>query len=310
MERIPVALSCDNRQAVAMSVVMVSAIKNAALDTFFEFYCLLSKDVSPENRMRLQECKNCGKNCSVSLIEMAESFQRIEYGKFVGLVHSVTAPALYRLKLPSILERYEKVIYLDTDTLVRCDLKSLFHFELGDAYFAGVPVAWAQVDKKKRERWLRKSKIPEMDDYLNSGVLLMNLKKMREETFESKCLSLVGNREFAKLDPADQLILNFVGYGKVRLLPCRFNVTMNHFKNPGKLEIFYSRKEIREALEEPAIIHWTGACKPWLYYDVPLAREWLDYFRKTPFAKTPLHRSSRPGMWKRFLLLVLKFFKG
>lgn len=30
MERIPVALSCDNRQAVAMSVVMVSAIKNAA----------------------------------------------------------------------------------------------------------------------------------------------------------------------------------------------------------------------------------------------------------------------------------------
>lgn len=310
MERIPVALSCDNRQAVAMSVVMVSAIKNASPDTFFEFYCLLSKDVSPENRMRLQECENCGKNCSVSLLEMTDAFQKIEYGKFVGLVHSVTAPALYRLKLPSILERYEKVIYLDTDTLVRCDLKSLFHFELGDAYFAGVPVTWAQVDKKKRERWLRKSKIPEMDDYLNSGVLLMNLKKMREEAFESKCLSLVGNREFAKLDPADQLILNFVGYGKVRLLPCRFNVTMNHFKNPGKLEIFYSRKEIREALEEPAIIHWTGACKPWLYYDVPLAREWLDYFRKTPFAKTPLHRSSCPGMWKRFLLLVLKFFKG
>mgnify|MGYP004665715109 CR=1 FL=1 len=48
MERIPVALSCDNRQTMAMAVVMVSAIKNADPDTFYEFYCLLSKDVSPE----------------------------------------------------------------------------------------------------------------------------------------------------------------------------------------------------------------------------------------------------------------------
>ena len=310
--RIPVILSSDNNQVNAMAVVMTSAIETAAEGTFYDFYCFLSDNVTPENRDRLKACENIAKGtCSVTLVDMAVHFKDmgIRYNGKVGMVHSVTTPALYRLKAPSVLSQLDKVLYLDTDTMVRKDLRDLFATPMDGCYIAGVPVVWAQAKKHDRNRWLRQSGIPGMDEYVNSGVLLMNLKAMREDDIESKCLALVGKKEFAPLDPADQLILNYVCYGKIGFVPCRYNVTMSNMKEADKVKVFYSAKEARDAFDDPAIIHWTGAGKPWKYYDVLLAHEWWRRYAQSSFKDVALNRVAKPGTLGRWWGLFRKALK-
>ena len=128
---IPVILSSDNNQVNAMAVVMTSAIETAGEGTYYDFYCFLSDNVTEENRERLLKCReNSRKNCSVTLVDMSKYFDNnaIQYSGKVGMVHSVTTPALYRLKAPSVLSHLDKVLYLDTDTMVRTDLRELFEF--------------------------------------------------------------------------------------------------------------------------------------------------------------------------------------
>lgn len=309
--RIPVLLSSDNNQVNAMAVVMTSAIETAGEGTFYDFYCFLSDDVTPENRNRLKDCeKIVAGACSVTLVDMAEHFKgAIQYSGAVGMVHSVTTPALYRLKAPSVLKHLDKVLYLDTDTMVRKDLRELFEIPMGNAYIAGVPVVWAQAKKHDRNRWLRQSGIPGMDEYVNSGVLLMNLKAMREEGIEGKCLALVGKKEFAPLDPADQLILNYVCYGRIAFVPCRYNVTMSNMKEKDRVKVFFSAREAREAFDDPAVIHWTGAGKPWKYYDVLLAHEWWRRYLQSPFGDVALKRSAKPGKVATWWNLARKALK-
>jgi len=306
---IPIVLASDNNQINAMAVVMTSAIKTADENTFYEFYCLLSSNVSKENIERLLEFENdVRNNCSVQIIDMSVYFQDIDiqYNKKVGMIHSVTTPALYRLKTPSILPQHDKVIYLDTDVLVRHDLRGLYEFPIDKAYLAGVPVVWAQAKKHNRDKWISKSKISGMDSYINSGVLLMNLKEMRQGDVETKCIHFIGKKEFAALDPADQLIINVVCYGKIDFLPCKYNVTLSNMKNYQKMKIFYSEKEIKSSFEDPFILHWTGASKPWKYYDVMLAHEWWRYYQLSPFKNIPLLRDAKPSFWKKTWKLFLK----
>lgn len=309
---IPVILSSDNHQVFAMAVVMTSAVETADANTFYDFYCFLSNDVTPENRERLQRlAENPRKNCSVTLMDMSEYFKNaLQYNGAVGMIHSVTTPALYRLKAPSALPQCSKVLYLDTDTLVRADLRELFEIPMEDVYMAGVPVVWAQIKKSDRARWLRQSGIPGMDYYVNSGVLLMNLDAMRNDEMEEKFLALVGKKEFAPLDPADQLILNYACYGKIGFVPCRYNVTMSNMKHAKRMTALYSAKEVREAFDNPSVIHWTGAGKPWKYYDVLLAHEWWRRYMQSPFKDVPLTRSAKPGLfgngWRLLKKAVLK----
>lgn len=307
-KHIVIALSSDNNQINAMATVMTSVILNE--NSFVEFFCLLSKDVSAKNRNKLLECKNIkAACCSVTLIDMDFPNTKIQYSKRRGLIHCITTPALYRLKLPSILCDYDKVIYLDTDVLVRGALSDLWNIDISGYYFAGVPIAWAQINKRNRNKWLKISHILTMDNYVNSGVLLMNLKMMREHDIEKKCISLIGNKNFLELDPADQIILNFVCVNNIAFLPYKFNVTASNKKEPKKMQAFYSPKEIQDSCDNPVIFHWTGANKPWKFYDIFLAHEWFRYYMRSPFGKVPLVRVAKPNVFCKFFNILKKLLK-
>lgn len=305
---ITIALSSDNNQIHAMATVMTSVILNATPETDLDFFCLLSNNVSDDNRERLKLCEKLNEeHCKVHIVNMSDHFKdfSLHYKSNAGLMHSVTTPALYRLKLPSLLSKHNKVLYLDTDVLVRKDLSELWEMDISDIYLAGVPVAWAQGKPRDRNRWLKTSRISTMDFYVNSGVLLMNLEKMRQNNIEEKCLSEIGNKNFAKLDPADQLILNFTCVPQIGFIPCTYNVTASN-KKFKQMNIFYSPREYKEAFDDPAIFHWTGASKPWKFYNVFLAHEWFRYYLESPFKSVFLQRDSVPNFVSKFKKIIKK----
>ena len=93
----------------------------------------------------------------------------------------------------------------------------------------------------------------------------------------------------------DQHILNKVCYEKTLTLPLKYNVCYSEVINEDLKKYFqayYSQKEINNAIENPVVFHWTGAFKPWKYYDIIFAQEWFKYFYKSPFYKV-LNRIKR-----------------
>ena len=76
-----------------------------------------------------------------------------------------TYMSMMRVALPMLLPEEERVLYLDIDTIVRKDISELWDLLIGDKYFAAV-----REPAKSRPGFT----------YINEGVMMMNLEKMRD----------------------------------------------------------------------------------------------------------------------------------
>ncbi|SHN66633.1 glycosyltransferase family 8 protein [Desulfovibrio litoralis] len=304
MKKIPIALASDNNLIFALATVIISALETKNQDTFYDFYVLCSKDVTAENKDKLKFIESSYSDCSINIIDMSGQFENVKK------THKyVTTPSLYKMALTSLLPELSKIIYLDTDVIVRADLSELYDFDLKDNYLAGVSAFINYFDHYERIK--QQLDIPSLDSYINAGVLLMNLDAIRKDSIDKQWQNLIG----AYHGSVDQHILNKVCYGKVSFLPCRFNVCQSclSFLKDGKAAVFYPLKELKEAYENPTVFHWTGE-KPWRFYDLFLAHEWLQYLLKTPFRNEIPSRKSINGINKKYKLFnkitLLKIKKG
>lgn len=285
---IHIALASDSINIPAMATSVVSALHNKNKDSFYIFYLLIAGEVSNDLREKLKNCiSGFEKNCQINLIDLGNKFNNINLGNYISYA------AYFRLVLSSLLPNLEKIIYIDTDTIVKQDLNELWYFDIDENYIAGVPAIWGG---KLGGEVLYKAGFKSTDFFINSGVLLMNLIEWRKNDIEQKCLAKIGDKELCKIERGDQIILNFICYPNIGFLPVKWNMNKDFIQNFNgyfrKGDTFYSAGEINEAWNNPAIFHWTGPNKPWLYYDVPLAHEWFRYYNKTPFGDKPLQRKS------------------
>ncbi len=124
-----------------------------------------------------------------------------------------TPCCMLRLFADCIEELPDRLLYLDNDVLCRTDCSEFYHQELDRYELCGVPDYYG--------RWIYKKSILKFYklDYLNSGVLLLNLKKIRETGLFKKCREICTSKEM--LLP-DQAALNkLVMYKKV--FPRKYN---------------------------------------------------------------------------------------
>ena len=160
-----------------------------------------------------------------------------------------------RILLPSMLPNLDKVIYLDCDLVVNKDLIDLWRTDVTDVAVAMAPDLLCQ-DKGTLSR------LGIDNNYLNSGVIVMNLDYWRKHDVQNRLLSYIidkGN----ELIYNDQDALNVILQDERRQLPVKYNVTPYHYhKNleyyPAKL-----REEIQKSRLDPVIFHYLGPVKPW-----------------------------------------------
>lgn len=298
---IPVVLITDNSQVMPCAVVLYSILQNAKTTTNFNFY-IFSKPALPKDlQKKLLQTIAKFKNAKLEFVVVEEDWSNVKK------THSyVTIESAYKMLIPKYLQQYDKVLYLDTDVLVRSDITELYNFDMEDNYLAGcVDMNYQTVNAARAKS---AAGMEDLSFYINAGVMLMNLKSIRKDGIDKKCISLLGTCEGS----VDQHIFNKVCYGRIAFLPYKFNV-FGKFTNE-QYNIFYSYKEIHDAIENPAIFHWAGALKPWLYYNVPLAHEWFRYYLKTVFGKDLLKREKFCGTTiriKKYLFnLIVKISEG
>jgi lipopolysaccharide biosynthesis glycosyltransferase len=180
--------------------------------------------------------------------------------------------AIYaRLLIPDLLpDSVERALYIDADCIVVGDLTKLWQMGIGEAAIAGVPDTGARYEQEIGI---------EIDahEYVNSGVLLMNLTTWRRCHLTAAAVAFI--RQHRPRFP-DQTGINAVCARKIIRIRTEWNVLLHEIKRPEQWLI-------------PRIVHCTSDMKPWHYRDALFASIYLYHRNQTPFAiQTPrAHRS-------------------
>lgn len=197
-----------------------------------------------------------------------------------------------RLFISSLLpETIDRVLYLDCDIIVDRPLSELWNIDMKGRTIAALMDAFSR-------HYRANIGLEPGDIMFNSGVMLIDMQKWKANSIEDKLLRYITSRK-GKIQQGDQGALNAILSHDMACLEPRFNsVTIFYdfsykemliYRKPPK---FYSEEEVRRAVEEPVIIHYTTSFlskRPWekdckhKYTD-----KWLLYKNISPWSEEPL----------------------
>lgn len=134
-----------------------------------------------------------GKGHEVKLLDISEKFKG--YLPTANMGTRFTPLCMLRLFADMVPEIPDRILYLDTDVLCRDEFKDFYYSDITDAEIVGVPDRYG--------KWFFGNIFKH--DYLNSGVLLMNMKNIRKSGLFEKCRKLCRDK---KMFMPDQSALN------------------------------------------------------------------------------------------------------
>ena len=118
--------------------------------------------------------------------------------------------------------------------------------------------------------------------YFNSGVMLLNLEKLRKDGIRDK---LYKYRASGINYFMDQDALNVIFAENVKYLDLKWNTissTVGAF-NKDELAEYYNLGQIKsksDIYDQAIIIHLTTKYKPWKFINVPYSSEWMSIYKK------------------------------
>lgn len=274
MKHIPIIVSTDNNYKCLL-VMLTSLLTHRRRDTYYEVYVFVDKDFLPESKEDLLDfASDYREVCDIRFVLVGEAFKEAQIH-----IKGITMPTFYRLLAPQLLKE-DRCIYLDTDTLVLDDLSQMLDLLNEEHYIAGVKAIAYIIDNKNDPAYCKQAMLPDICQYINAGVLVMNLKKMREDNLVERFLELVPMH----MRGQDQDIINSVCYGKITFLPFSWNVMTKY--SDWKIEDYekvFSKEEICEAWNNPKIIHYANPFgKPWKDLECAMGDLWWETCRRSP----------------------------
>lgn len=278
MHSIPIVLAADENYAPFMYVTITSCLEAKLKPTRYVFYILVSKTFSNSARKEFLLLENKYSNCHIHFINMQGMFD----SAYISTCR-LSAPTYYRLMMAGILNDYDKAIYLDCDVIVCEDLTNYYSIDISEYYIAGVQAIAYQLKHGYSELY-NEYGLPDLRSYINAGVTLWNLKKIREDDKEKELISL-SSKQFKS---QDQDIINIAFYPAIKLIPLKYNMMTIHvqqLQNPDEHPHFvtvYGKDNIQEALKSPSIIHYVERHKPWHNSAVLFADLWWKAAEKLP----------------------------
>jgi lipopolysaccharide biosynthesis glycosyltransferase len=172
-----------------------------------------------------------------------------------------------------------RVIYLDGDLVVTGDIRELYRTDLGQFAIGAI----SDVGMDDRTFADRFALAPQRLGYFNSGVLVLDLEKLRISNDFRRTLELLETR-IDEMEYGDQCALNVIFWQRWMAIDMLWNVQRRMLMpNEGK-SCFASREEMKIGYR-PKIIHFTEHNKPWSV-DAwhPLVWTYYRYLDRTPYA--------------------------
>lgn len=265
MLTVPIAFCADENYATYIPTLMLSVLEDASPENHYSFY-LFYDSISDETLKVIQDEIVGYSNASINVINVGnviaqhkENFVTNQY---------LSSAAYARFFIPDLLPQHDRILYVDIDILVNADVAQLYEQPL-DNHILGVIA-----DGYFEERVIKNTfntgdyfynvlKLPKEYYYFNSGILLINAKKWRDEGYTQKCLDALDKLKTPMFN--DQCVLNYTCADDVFYLPMAWNYRCGY--KPADLsgsEKFEQIKNwVKEAWAHPKIVHFMGERKPW-----------------------------------------------
>lgn len=214
-----------------------------------------------------------------------------------------------RLFLGSILPNsIDKIIYMDCDSLVLSSLKQLWELDINNYLVAGVNDIISSYNKKSIGIYDEK--------YVNSGFLLINLKRWREENQEEEMKQFI-YRFGGNVPKHDQGVINGTMHDSMLLIEPKYNSITPFFEMDYSklikiynLKEYYSYNEISEATNKPVFVHFVPSFskRPWIIGSHhPLKDLYLEYKMDSPWKDTNLQKD-KSKFHVKILSLIHRYF--
>jgi lipopolysaccharide biosynthesis glycosyltransferase len=247
--------------------------------------------VSEENKTLISRLVESYKR-NIVFIPMPE-----EYLSIKGLIRTNAIVYSYCFFQDILPKKVEKVILLEGDSNVTDDLSEMYDIDL-DGYYLGA------ADDLQSKWYKRKLGMKDDSPYFNCGIMVMNLKKWREDGVSEKLKKMINNGE-AKFFYEVQDELNVLMEGQIKILPPKFNCTtavylfdyemMKIYRKPStycnKVDFEYSKKH-------PLVVHFTKnqiiQPRPWIKDSTHPYKEYYEAAKKdTSLANMELWDANR-----------------
>ena len=246
---IPISMSLNNDYIYPTIIAITSILENAYSYTKYDFYILYTSNFLKENKNKLKNFeKKYPNKCSINLKNMTNF--KFKNAKLSGPMQSIAT--YYRLILPELLPNINKIIYLDGDTLILDDLKEMYDINVDNYYYKGFLDIGIDLF------------LPNNDNYICAGILLINLDNLRKDDIINKMYDyMIKNND--NLYYHDQTIINGVCSEKIGILPPYFGIfNMYNLKSLFKFanktyknkKYRYTNEELRKAYFHPKILHF------------------------------------------------------
>ena len=261
---IPIFFTIDDSYAPFLAVALNSAIKNSDLQRGYKAI-VLYQDLGADNISRLQALQT--ENFKIELMPIRANMEALDDRMSNRLrCDYFTLTIYFRLFIPSMFPQYDKGIYIDSDVVLTDDIAKLFDIDIGENYI-GACNDLSIADIPPLVAYTEKAVGVNAKEYINSGVLLMNLKKMRDDDLEGHYLALLNKYHFDSIAP-DQDYLNAMCNGKIYYLEEKWDTMPN---------------DAKPMLTETSLIHYNLFSKPWCYDGIQYEEQFWNYAQDCGF---------------------------
>lgn len=272
-ENIKIAFCFDNNLMYQACITIASLVKAGEKEhCHYDIYCICSNGAEKIKDKLQGILSRIDSSSNIYFIKAKN-----EYANGYE-IRNITAGTYLRLQLHNLLPNIDKIIYADIDVLFQKELKGLWNIDMSNEYIAGVlacginqKTEWEFLEKEHEyfKNRLQRGK------YIQAGIIVMNLKKIREDKLDEKWRNMVTEPYYY----VDQDILNITCLNNIKIIPIKYNMSPSYTKQKCEYLItegLYSKQVIEEGLKSPVIIHYAGE-KPWDNPNIMGGKVWLNF---------------------------------
>lgn len=274
---VPIFYAVDKNYLPFLAVAIESIKRNANCENNYNIHVLYTGDLGDklEGVLQMQT-----ENLRIEFTDVSKEIASIS-----NMLHCrdyYTNAIYYRLFIPDLFPQYDKAIYLDSDTVLLADIAELFDKDIGENLIGAVNDE-AVINVPAFCEYTQKALNISPKKYFNSGVIVLNAKKMREMDFYKVFTKVLSSYDFVVAP--DQDCLNLICKDQVYY----YGVEWNKLPIGGKTD------------NTPKLVHFNLTMKPWNYEGILYEEYFWDFARKTTFYQDILKikNAFTPEMAKR-----------
>lgn len=256
-----IIMASDDEYARIMAASINSICKCNIRAELLKVY-IIDAGISDINKKYIKNIKKIYNNLEICFID----FER--YKDIVEKLVKKTNPPLplitfARLFIANMIPD-DKVLYVDCDTICVGDLEEFWNINLNGKMIAGVQDTVN--DEIKKQIGLKPD-----DPYINAGVILIDLKKWRDNDCVNKAIDYI-NRNNGYVMHNDQGVLNALFKDDIKIVNLKYNamtpifkISRNKIMKYFNLRNYYDENEIRQAIKFPIFVHFVRftTSRPW-----------------------------------------------